>query len=68
MSLRTLHMVFILLVLIAADMFGAWAVYRYGQTHDTFTLIAGIFSFLVGFAVVVYVIWLMRKLDKSKIE
>jgi len=68
MSLRTFHFVFILIAMAAADMFGAWAVWSYSQTGDGPTLIAGILSFLVGFALIGYAIWVVRKLDKAKIE
>ena len=68
MSLRTFHFVFILIAIGAADMFGAWAVWSYSQTHDGPTLIAEVLSFLVGFGMIGYAIRVVRKLEKAKIE
>jgi len=67
-SLRTIHLVFILIVFIAADMFGAWGVWSYQQTQEKLRLAAAILSFLFGFGVVGYTIWLVRKLDRTHVE
>ena len=68
MSLRSTHCIFLLIIVIAADMFGGWAVYQHNQTGDLVTLSVGILSFLIGFAVIFYAIWLVRKLDKAHVE
>lgn len=67
-SLKSFHLAFILIVFVAADLFGAWGVWTYRQTSETLALIAGILSFLFGFALVGYTIWLMHKLDRTRIE
>jgi|GEM_PF-2493517 len=67
-SLKTVHFIFILAVIIITDMFGAWAVYEHSQTKDTATLIWGIISFLIGFGTIVYAIFVVRKFDKAKLE
>ncbi len=67
-SLRTIHLVFVLIVFIAADMFGAWGVWSYQQTQEGLRLVAGLLSFLFGFGVVGYTIWLVHKLDKAHVE
>ena len=67
-SLRTVHFIFILAVIVITDMFGAWAVYEYSQSKDTTTLIWGIFSFLIGFGAIVYAILAVKKFDKAKLE
>ncbi len=67
-SLRNFHFLFILIAIIAADMFGAWAVWSHSQTRELPTLVIGILSFLFGFALVVYLIWLVRKLNRAKIK
>lgn len=67
-SLRNFHFVFILIAIIAADMFGAWTVWSYGRTREPLTLVIGILSFLFGFALVAYLIWLVRKLNRAKIR
>jgi len=68
MSLRGIHALFVLIVLIATEMFGAWGVWTYQSTGDAVVLIAGIFSFLAGFAIVGYAIWFVHKLDKVKVQ
>lgn len=67
-SLKTVHLIFILAVIILTDMFGAWAVYENAQTHDTATLVWGIISFVVGFCAIGYGIWVVRKFEKTKVE
>lgn len=64
MSLRWIHLIFVLVVLIATDLFGAWAVWSYVQTGEGVRLAAGIASFIFGFAAVVYAIWVVRELRK----
>ena len=49
-------------------MFGGWAVYQHNRTGDLLTLSVGVLSFLIGFAVIFYAIWLVRKLDKAHVE
>jgi len=67
-SLKTVHLLFLLAVIIITDMFGAWAVHEHGETHDTATLVWGIISFLIGFGVIVYAVWVVRTFDKTKME
>jgi len=68
MSLRWLHLVFILVVLVLTDMFGAWALFEFAHSHDRTLLVAGIGSFALGFAVVGYSLWFVRKLDRTHTE
>lgn len=68
LSLRTFHLVFVLIAIVAADMFGAWSIAEYMQTRDAFTLAWGILCFAVGFGLIGYGIWVVRKLDKAHIE
>ena len=68
MSLRWLHLVFILAVLVLTDMFGAWALFEFAHSHDRTLLVAGIASFVLGFAVVGYSLWFVRKLDRTHTE
>lgn len=67
-SLKTVHLIFILAVIVLTDLFGAWAFYENSQTHDTATLIWGIVSFVVGFGAIGYGIWVVRKFDKTRLE
>jgi hypothetical protein len=61
MSLRMFHLVFVLIAIIATDMFGGWAVWEHAQTHETSTLIVGLVSFALGFALVGYGFWVARR-------
>lgn len=68
MSLTKFHLVFILFAIVTADMFGAWAVWEHSRSGDNMALLVGVLSFVVGFALIVYVVYLVRKLDKAKIK
>jgi hypothetical protein len=68
MNLRMFHLLFILAAIVMADMFGAWAVWRHAQTGDGATLAAAVLSFLAGFALIGYTIWLVRKLDRAHVD
>lgn len=68
MSLRTIHVLFILVVVVTADLFGAWAVRQHAQSPDTVLLVTGMLSFVAGFAAIAYGIWFVRKADRAHIE
>lgn len=67
-SLRTFHLAFVLIVFVVADLFGAWAVHEFSTTGHQMTLVLGVLSFLLGFAMIGYLIWLLRKLEAARIE
>ncbi len=67
-SLRSFHLVFVVTVIIAADMFGAWGVWTYSNTGESWTLPVGLLSFAAGLAFVAYALWFVRKLDTNHIE
>ena len=62
-SLRSFHMVFILLAIIGADVFGAWAIRHYRDGGEFAMLLMGIVSLLGGVGLIVYAWLLVRKLD-----
>ena len=66
-SLRTFHLLFVIIVVIAADMFGAWAIWEHARAPSVGTLAAGIVSFAASFGLIGYAIWFVRKLDRAKI-
>ena len=68
MSLRTFHLLFILLAIVGADLFGLWAVWTYFGTKELLTLTLGIVSFLGGLGLIVYAVRLVRMLDKAHIH
>ncbi len=67
MSLRSFHLTFILLAIVGADLFGAWAVWYYVQQKDAMILTLGIVSLLGGLGLIVYAIKLVRQLDRAHI-
>ena len=67
-SLRTFHLLFILIAIVLTDMFGAWAVWDHSHTHDRMTLVWGVLSFLIGFALIGYGIWVVRKFDSAQVK
>ena len=68
MSLRWFHMLFLLIVMVVADMFGAWAIYFHGKGDDPVILGMGILSLVTGLAIAAYVAWLVQKLDTAHVQ
>ena len=68
MSLRTIHLLFILTAIIGADLFGAWAVWNFRHTRDAFTLCLGIAAVLGGLGLIWYAFRFVAKFDKAKIH
>ena len=67
-SLRMFHVIFMLVAIIITDLFGAWAVHQHTQTHEPMTLVLGVLSFLIGFGVIGYAIWFIKKLDRAHVQ
>jgi hypothetical protein len=67
MNLRAFHMVFILVAIMGADLFGGWAIHDYRTTGDPWILTLGIVSMLGGLGLAIYVLALVRKLDREHI-
>lgn len=68
MSLRTIHLIFILIVIISAEMFGAREIWHYQLTKDLGTLWMGILSLVGGLALCVYAFFFVRKMDSADIH
>jgi hypothetical protein len=68
MTLRWFHLVFLLIVMAGADLFGAWAIYHYGHGGNPLILTCGIVSLVGGLGLAAYVAWLVRKLDLARIQ
>jgi hypothetical protein len=64
-SLRAFHLVFILLVIIGAEMFGAWAIWHYPLTGDLVSLGLGSLSLLGGLGLAAHSLILVRKMDRA---
>jgi hypothetical protein len=68
MSLRLFHLLFILIAIVATDMFGGWAVWEHTHTHETATLVIGLASFAVGFLLIGYGLWVVKKFNQAQIQ
>ena len=68
MSLKAFHLVFILIVMLGADLFGLWSVWNFVQTGDTFVLSLGIVCLLGGLGLFFYLVRLMRFFREAHIE
>jgi len=68
MSLRSFHILFVLVCMVFADVFGVMLLRDYGAGHSPVSLLAGAGSLLGGAALIVYGAWLVRKLDHAHIH
>lgn len=68
MNLRSFHMLFILIAIMGADLFGGWAIHDYRTNGDPFILTIGIVSMLGGLGLAIYIVILVRKLDQEHIR
>lgn len=67
-SQRRIHLAFILIVVVASEMFRAWASWSHSRAPKVLPLVTGILSFAFGFAVIAYAFWFVRKLDQAQIK
>lgn len=67
MSLRWFHLVFLLLVIVGADLFGVWALRHPDSFGDRASLIVANASMLGGLGLAAYTYYLVRKLDRRHI-
>ncbi len=68
MSLRSVHLAFILLSIVGADLFGAWTVWNYAENGNGGLLALGMLSILGGLGLIVYVVKLVRTFDHAEIH
>ncbi|QDV91603.1 hypothetical protein RAS2_27070 [Phycisphaerae bacterium RAS2] len=67
MSLRWFHLVFLLLVIVGADLFGVWALRNPDSLGDRASLIVANVAMLGGLGLAAYTYYLVRKLDRRHI-
>ena len=65
MTLRTIHLTFILFAIVLADMFGTWAIYHRELAEGPQLLLLGILSLLGGLALCWYAFVFVRKMDRE---
>lgn len=68
LSLRNFHLVFILIAILGADLFGLWSVWYFTKSNDVLILSLGIASILGGLALTGYAVRLVRRLDAAGIH
>ena len=68
MSLRSFHLLFILLVIFGADLFAVWAVWYWNRTGDGLMLGMGIAVAAGGLGLIFYAMRLRRRFDAEHIR
>ena len=68
LSLRSFHLVFLLMAIVGADLFGAWAVWQYVEHKDGMILTLGIIAVLGGLGLIWYAFKLVRQLDRANVR
>jgi len=67
-SLRTFHLIFILIVIVSAEMFAMRELWYYQQTGEIATLSMGLLSLIGGLGLSVYSLFFVRKMDSAEIQ
>jgi hypothetical protein len=67
-SLKVFHLIFILLVIISAEMFAMRELWYYQITKDLPTLWMGILSLVGGLGLSLYALFFVRKMDTAGIR
>jgi hypothetical protein len=67
MALRTFHLLFILVAIMGADLFGGWATHEYSASGHLPTLLLGIGCMIGGLGLAAYVIRFVRMMDRERI-
>jgi hypothetical protein len=68
MSLRTVHLAFITLCIMGADLAGAWAIHTYGMTHDPIMLSLGTLLVAGGLGLVAYAVHVVKYFDRAHLH
>lgn len=62
MSLKGVHIAFIVASLILCAGFGAWAIADWRESGESISMYLGVASFLSGIVLAVYGVWFLKKL------
>jgi len=68
MSLRTFHLVFILMVIVSAELFGAREIWTFSATREAAALWLGTLSLLGGLGLSLYAVIFVRRMDEAGIR
>lgn len=67
-TLRTVHLSFMLLAIAGADLVGGWGISSYLETGDVGRLALGTMCVLGGLGLVVYVVRFVHRMDAANIH
>lgn len=65
MSLRAFHLIFILIAIVTAELFGARQLWHYQITNDLGTFWLGILALLGGLGLSVYAFFFVKKMERT---
>ncbi|MBX3394005.1 MAG: hypothetical protein KF841_01420 [Phycisphaerae bacterium] len=68
MSLKAFHLIFVMIVIMGADLFGGWAIHEFRTDGDQLTLWMGIVSMVGGLGLAGYLIWFIEKIRLAHLE
>jgi hypothetical protein len=68
MTLRTFHLLFILIAIMGADLFGGWATHEYRESGNLSIFLLGIGCMIGGLGLAAYVIRFVRTMDRELIR
>lgn len=68
LSLRGFHLLFILIAIGGADVFGVWALRDYDRTGSVTMFVLGVLTLAGGVALMVYAYLFVRKMDRAHIH
>lgn len=68
MSLKSIHLIFVMIVIMGADLFGGWAIHEFRAEGDRLTLWMGIVSMIGGLGLAGYMIWFIEKIRLAHLE
>jgi hypothetical protein len=67
MSLKTFHLLFILIAIMGADLYGGWTVHEYSGSGSLPTLLMGIGCIVGGLGLTAYAIQFVRMIDRERL-
>jgi hypothetical protein len=67
-SLRAFHLLFILVAIMGADLFGGWAVHEYRASGDVAMLWLGIVCMAGGLGLAAYSIRFVQMMDRTHVR
>jgi len=68
MSLKSFHIVFIVLSTLLSFGFGLWAVREYAATAQTLNMAMGYASLIAGVVLAAYLVWFLVKMRKISLS